>query len=115
VKVRDFESKWRLGKTKKREKNEGEEWRVADHRERTPVKRRREGEDRRASGGNGTFVRKLERERENLPEWDAPDDGEGRPPREKPATSLTGEEICTERNFKEREGLGSVGIVRNEI
>jgi hypothetical protein len=29
--------------------------------------------------------------------------------REKPATSLTGEEICTERNFREREGLGSVG------
>jgi hypothetical protein len=28
------------------------------------VKRRREGEDRRASGGNDTFVRKLERERE---------------------------------------------------
>lgn len=35
------------------------------------------------------------------------DDGEGRPPREKPATSLTGEQICTERDFREREGLGS--------
>jgi hypothetical protein len=83
----------------------------------TERERQWSGAGKGKSGGNGTFVRKLEREREreNLLEWDAPDDGEGRPPREKPATSLTGEEICTERNFKEREGLGSVGIVRNEI
>jgi hypothetical protein len=44
--------------------------------------------------------------RQNLPEREAPDDGEGRPPREKPATSLTG------GKFQNSEGLGSVGIER---
>jgi hypothetical protein len=29
-----------------------------------------------------------------------PEDGEGPPPREKPATSLTGEEICTAERFQ---------------
>jgi hypothetical protein len=37
---------------------------VSDGGDQTPVKRRREGEDQRARGSNGTFVRKLERERE---------------------------------------------------
>jgi hypothetical protein len=40
---------------------------VSDRGDRTPVKRRREGggfRRRRLTGGNGTFVRKLERERE---------------------------------------------------
>jgi hypothetical protein len=59
-----------------------------------------------------------ERESENLPERDAPDDGEWPPPREKPATSLTGEEICTAERFqrervreRERDGGNEISFL----
>jgi len=49
-----------------------------------------------------------ERESKNLPERDTPDAGEGPPPREKPATSLTGEEICMAERFQRERETGEM-------
>jgi hypothetical protein len=75
-------------------------------RQRRPVAERERRRDDRIRRRERKYAG--ERESENLPERDAPDDGEGPPLSEKPATSLTGEEIVRQRDFKERERRGEM-------